>query len=71
MTEVGVSKVDQCKFTTRADVICRCMEAERSMATPPAKIVKMSDTGMAQPDEPMEVAAAETSEYGVYEFLYS
>ena len=44
------------------------------MATPPAKIAKipkMSDTGMAQPDEPMEVAAAETSEYGVYEFLYS
>lgn len=31
----------------------------------PAKIPKMSDTEMAQPDKPMEVAAAGTSVYGV------
>ena len=42
------------------------MEAQCSVTTPPAKIPKLSHTGMAQSDEPMEIAAAGTSEIGVY-----
>ena len=42
------------------------MEAHCSVTTPPAKIPKLSCIGMAQPGEPMEIAAAGTSEIGVY-----
>lgn len=63
MTEVGISWDDQYKFTTTADVICICRYMEAQCT--PAKIPKMSDTEMAQPDKPMEVAAAGTSVYGV------
>ena len=40
-----------------------------SMATPPAKILKMSDTGMAQQDEQVEVAAAGGGMYNFFAFI--
>ena len=45
------------------------MEAQSSAATPPAKVPKMSDKGIAQSGEPMEIAAGGTSEIGMYKLL--
>ena len=47
------------------------MEAQSSMATLPATVPKMSDIGIAQSGEPMEIAAGGTSEIGVYKLLCS